>query len=314
MPTEQACPILVLHPVIADLFGPPPPGTTFIEAWHDPELIPAGGARDVRVLLAAGSENMDGALFDHLPDLGLIACIATGYDGIDMAEAQKRGIAVTNAHGRNAPEVADVAVSMLLSLLCGLPAAHDHVLSGGWRSQGRLPLRPSLRGKRIGIVGLGAIGQAVAERLAPFGMEISWWGPHPKPDQPLPRAESLLALARASDALILCNRPDAASRHMIDKELLAALGPAGLLVNVARGMIVDEDALHHALITGELGGAGLDVFDPEPPADGRWATVPNLVLAPHIAGATIESVAAQIMMARENIDCFLHGRPLLSPL
>src|SRR3546814_321118 len=137
---------------------------------------------------------------------------------------------------------------MLLNLLCGLPAAHRHVAHGLWMDSGRMPLRPSLRGRAIGLVGMGAIGRAVADRLAPFGMTLRWWAPRDKPECPLPRAASLADLARESEALILCCRADASSRGMVDRTILAALGPQGILVNVARGMVVDENALRTALL------------------------------------------------------------------
>ena len=169
-------------------------------------------------------------------------------------------------------------------------------------------------GARLGIVGMGAIGIAIAERAEAMKMRIGWWGPRDKPGLAWPRTESLAALARESDILAVAARADETNRGMINAAILDALGPDGLLVNVARGQLVDEVALVAALKAGRLGGAALDVFDPEPTDPARWADVPNVVLTPHTGGATQEAVARMLGMLRANLAAHFEGAPLPAPV
>ena len=164
----------------------------------------------------------------------------------------------------------------------------------------------------VGIVGLGSIGLEVVKRLEPFGCSLSWWGPSAKPDVDLPYFESVEALADECRALIVCCRPDASTRHLINRDILDRLGPDGALVNVSRGSVVDEEALIDALKSERLGGAGLDVFDPEPTSSERWEGVPNVILTPHQGGSTYETLFAQAQLAQTNVENFLDGKPLLS--
>ena len=174
-------------------------------------------------------------------------------------------------------------------------------------------MRPGLMGKKAGIVGLGHIGEAVARRVEPFGMTVSWWGPNDKESR-WPKAQSLLALARDSDALFVCCRGDAVNHHLISQPVIEALGAWGCLVNVARGSVVDEDALIAALKDGRLGMAALDVFETEPTPAARWADVPNTVLTPHTAGGTLESIPKMVGQTLENLKRFFNDEPLLSPV
>jgi len=245
--------------------------------------------RNIRILAAIGSTPLRAADMDRFPSLKHIACFAVGIDGVDLAAATARGITVTNAIGANAPDVAEHAMGLLLALLCRINEGQAHIASGAWR-HGMMKPRRAIRSMRIGIVGMGAIGKAIAERLAPFGPEIAWWGPRPA-ETPYRRAESLLALARESDALIVAARADDTNRNLIDSGVLDALGADGFLVNIARGSLVDEDALIAALRGNRLAGAALDVFAVEP-AGPEWRDVPRLIAMPHIGGLTFESLAA----------------------
>jgi hydroxypyruvate reductase len=166
----------------------------------------------------------------------------------------------------------------------------------------------------VGVVGLGRIGQAVARRCQAFGLTVHWWGPTPKPDQPWQRVDTLVQLARDSDILVVCAKLDDTTRGMISAEVLDALGPAGLLVNVARGGLVDEPALIERLKSGRLGGAALDVFEHEPTMPERWADVPNTVLTPHTAGATGRAVQQMLAMLLANLDAYFSDRPLPTPI
>jgi phosphoglycerate dehydrogenase-like enzyme len=174
------------------------------------------------------------------------------------------------------------------------------------------PLRHSLRGMTVGIVGMGSIGKETVKRLEPFGFDIKWWGPRPKSDIAYPYVPSLKELAEQSRGLLVCCRPDASTDKMIDATILNALGKDGVLVNVSRGSVVDEAALIAALKAGRIGGAGLDVFDPEPTSSKTWTDVPNVILTPHQGGSTYETLFKQAQLAQENIEAFLGGQPLLS--
>jgi lactate dehydrogenase-like 2-hydroxyacid dehydrogenase len=171
-------------------------------------------------------------------------------------------------------------------------------------------LSPSLAGRKVGIVGLGDIGAAIARRCAPFSLEVAWWRPREKPDAPWPRAASLEALATQSDILVVACRAHEANRGLINARILDALGPDGLLVNVSRGQVVDEDALIVALKTGRLGLAGLDVFAQEPSPAARWADVPGTLLTPHTAGATSAAVSRMIALSVDTLRRYFAGEEL----
>ncbi|MBC7167490.1 2-hydroxyacid dehydrogenase [Phenylobacterium sp.] len=268
----------------------------------------------VQAIAHAGEVVLEPEFLQSLPKLGLIACISVGYDGVDVAWCRARGIEVTHAQGLNAEDVADHAVGLLIASWRNIVTGDAHVREGRWAPDDRLGARPALRGRKVGVVGMGHIGQACATRVEAFGMTVAWWGPNPKPELAWPRAESLLKLAEDSDILIVACRADASNRGLISREVIDALGPRGLLVNVSRGSVVDEDALIAALKDKRLGRAALDVFQQEPTPPARWADVPNTVLSPHAAGGTLESIPRMIGQAHENLRRHFAGEPLLSPV
>lgn len=274
------------------------------------DLPPDPALSDVEVLVCAG-EPLPNALLGQLPSLKLVACFSTGFGGIDLAYLRDRGIALTNAAGVNAHDVADHAVALFMTLAHRVSDLDHLIRNGGWRANSAP--RSSLRGRRCGIVGFGRTGQAIATRLASHEIAIEWWGPNPK-TSPFPRASSLADLARDNDTLFISARDAAENTHMIDKAILDLLGPRGLLVNVARGSLIDEAALRHALADGIIAGAALDVFDEEPLRLDVWADVPNVILTPHVAGYTIE--AGQDMSAQliANVRRHFAGEPLLTPV
>ena len=182
--------------------------------------------------------------------------------------------------------------------------------AGHWPT-GRMPPSGSVRAERVGIVGLGEIGRGVAERLAPFGSAIRWWGPRPKLDAPWAHEPDLLALADWATTLVFAVAGTEETRGLVSREVLAALGPTGLLINVARGFVVDEAALKDLLRAGQLGGAALDVVLDEPDDGSGWADVPNVSLSPHVAGATRESLAAMMAGAADNVRRLYQGEPLV---
>lgn len=277
---------------------------------HVDELNAAEDWRSARAIVTGGVKALDRALLDELPQLGLIAVPAAGYSAVDLDYAVKRDIAVTRCAGINHGDVADVAIGFMIDLVRGLSRCDELVRGGHWRVGAVRPTR-SLGALRAGIVGLGGIGRAVADRLEAFGCAVSWYGPRAKPDVALPRSDSLVSLARWSDVLFVCLAPDANAPPPIDASVISALGPEGVLINVSRGFAVDEDALIAALRRGEIGGAGLDVFAQEPTPAQRWADVPNVLLTPHIGGVTRESLQRILDLTLENLRRFYAGEALL---
>ena len=277
------------------------------------EMLP-GQAEEVRAIMHAGEIPLAPDFLASLPKLGLISNVSVGYDGVDVPWCRARGIEVTHAKGLNADDVADHAIGLLIAGWRNIVAGDAVVRAGGWRDDPRVGNRPGLRGRKLGVMGLGAIGEAVAVRGAAMGMEIAWWGPREKPDAAWPRAESLVELARASDILVVACRADESNRKAVNRDVLDALGPRGMVVNVARGSIVDEDALIAALREGRLSRAALDVFETEPTPAERWADVPNTVLTPHSAGGTVDSIPRMVWQALENLRLFLSGAPVMSPV
>jgi len=307
--------VLISHEMLLPLQAALEPTYRVLRLWEYPDRLAflEGPGREVQAIVHAGEIKLSVDMMSEMPRLGLIACVSVGYDGIDVPWCRSQGVAVTHSQGLNAEDVADHAVGAFLAAWRGIVTGDGIVRGGRWTHADRMRPRPGLAGRKAGIVGLGHIGQAVARRVEPFGMTVSWWGPNPKESR-WPMAEGLLALARDSDALFVCCRGDAVNHHLISRPVIEALGGRGCLVNVARGSVVDEDALIAALKDGRLGMAALDVFETEPTPAERWADVPNTMLTPHTAGGTLESIPKMVGQTLENLRRFFHEEPLLSPV
>jgi lactate dehydrogenase-like 2-hydroxyacid dehydrogenase len=302
--------VLISHPLLAGLepvFAGG--GLTMARAWD----LPDADRAKVRAMVHAGEVVLTPQMLSALPSLGLIACVSVGYDGVDVGWCRARGIEVTHAEGLNAEDVADHAIGLLIAAWRNLPAADRTVREGRWCHEDRLSPQPSLGGRKLGVVGLGHIGEAVARRAEALRLEVNWWGPRAKPAR-WPRAASLLDLARDSDILVVACRAEASNRGLISAEVIEAVGPKGLIVNVARGSLIDEEALAAALRDGRLWRAALDVFAAEPTPAERWADLPNTVLSPHIAGSSSEAVPLLVAQAIDNVTRFLAGEPVVSPV
>jgi len=292
------------------------PLTAFLESewtvyrfWEGP---PAEAQSQIGALVVAGEFALDKALIESLPALRLIACFTSGYDGIDVDWCRARGLPVTHAPGVNHEDVADHALGLILAARRQIAAGDHAVRTGGWTVDSKM-ITPSLKDQRVGVVGLGAIGEAVARRAEAMRMAVSWWGPRAK-ESPWPLAASLLELARDSDILVLACKADESNRGLVSREVIEALGPQGLLVNVARGQLVNEAELIAALKDGRLGQAALDVFEDEPTDAARWADVPNTVLTPHTGGATTEAVQGMLMLLIQNLQAAFSEEPLKTPV
>ena len=303
--------VLAMHSEMQTIFPNRPQRWNWLDTQGDIENTINTRGAEVDILLSASIEKLDKEMLARFPNLKMVASVSAGFSNIDLDECRSRGIAVTNAPGMNAGDVADLAASMMTSLLLRIPHNQDFIMKGQWVAAAP-PLRHSIRGMPVGIVGLGAIGQEVLKRLTPFGMDLKWWGPRPKPDIETPYVDSLEALADQCRGLVICCRPDESTHHLINETIIDALGTDGVIVNVSRGSVVDEAALITALKSNRLGGAGLDVFDPEPTNSARWEGVPNVLLTPHQGGATYETLFAQAQLAQSNVENFLDGKPLLS--
>ncbi|MCI4590736.1 2-hydroxyacid dehydrogenase [Sphingobium sp. BYY-5] len=302
--------VLIAQPHLAPLLGVLAADYNVRPLWEEDGRAHLGGAQ---TLVTAGEFRLDPALIAAMPRLGLIACFTVGYDGIDLDLVRSRGISVAHAGNANAEDVADHAIGLMLAHRRWIVEGDRQLRAGLWTAQAKTITR-SMGGARLGIVGMGTIGMAAAERAQAMKMRIGWWGPRDKPALPWPRAESLMALAKESDILLVAARAEEENRGMISAAIIDALGPAGMLVNVARGQLVDEAALIDALKAGRLGGAALDVFDPEPTDPARWIDVPNVVLTPHTGGATHEAVSQMVQMLKANLAAHFAGEPLPAPV
>lgn len=281
---------------------------TVYRFWEGP---PVEAQADIRALVVAGEFELDKALIERLPNLQLIACFTSGYDRIDVPWCRARGLPVSHAPGINHEDVADHAIGLILAARRQIAAGDRALRAGDWTPESKM-ITPSLKGQRVGIVGLGAIGEALARRAEAFRMPVKWWSPREK-EAAWPRAASLIELARDSDILVVACKADDSNIGLISREVIEALGPQGLVVNVARGQLIDEDSLIAALKDGRLGQAALDVFAAEPVDVARWADVPNTVLTPHTAGATTEAVQGMLMLLIQNLTAAFAGEPLKTP-
>ena len=251
---------------------------------------------------------------DLLPNVGVVANYGVGYDAIDVKEASARGIKVSNTPGVLNDDVADLAVAMLI--MQGREMEHASALarSGKWAEQGEYRLNRKVSGGRVGIVGLGRIGREIADRLAAFKMDIHYWSRSEKDTPDWTHHSDPVSLANAVDYLIvaLVGGPD--TEQFVSKEVIAALGSRGVLVNISRGSTVDEGALLDALESGAIAGAALDVFLNEPKIDARFYALDNVVIQPHQGSGTVETRAAMAKLQRDNVLAFLGAKDLLTPV
>jgi lactate dehydrogenase-like 2-hydroxyacid dehydrogenase len=253
------------------------------------------------------------ALIAALPRLEIIATMSVGTDHIDLAAARARSIAVTYAPDVLTDCVADVAMALVLAVARRIVVADRFVREGRWL-QGGFPLATKIGGVTMGVVGLGRIGKAVAKRAEAFGMRVVYFGRRCQPDIAYPFFDDLTAMARASDYLMLAAPGGEATRHLVDAAVIEALGPKGVIINIARGSVVDEQAMVAALIDGRLGGAGLDVYEDEPRVPEALMKLDNVVLLPHLASATEATRLAMGRLMIENLRAHFAGKPLLTPV
>ena len=273
------------------------------------DMTPRAG---IEALVTIGAFNTDGEMMDGFPDLKIISCFGSGYESIDLEAARARGIKVTNTVGANASTVADLAVALLLASMRHVVYGDQLLRKGDWRGENpaRMLFSPAVTGRRIGIIGLGAIGRKIGERMAAFETEIGYFNRSKKSDVDWPFFNSPLELAKWADVLMLAHRADETNRHMINAEVLDALGPNGHIVNISRGSAIDEDALITALNERRIAGAALDVFEDEPNVRPELVASPHTVLTPHIGGGTREAYVAMSDTVVANVFALFDGKPL----
>ncbi len=276
---------------------------------RDAFLAAAAGARGIATI---GFRGADAALMDALPKLEIIACFGVGIDGVDLAHAAKRGLIVTNTPDVLNDEVANTAVALLLAVTRQVCVGDRYVREGRWLEK-PMWLTRTVVGRRLGILGLGRIGKAIARRAEGLGCEIAYHGRHEQPDQHYRYYPDLVALARDCDFLVVICPGGEATRRLVNAEVIEALGPEGVLINVARGSVVDEAALVEALVDGRLGGAGLDVFEDEPRVPEALFALDSVVLQPHAGSATVETRRAMGDLVIENLRAHFTGLPVPTP-
>ena len=268
----------------------------------------------IAAIVTRGRTPTTAALIRRLPNLELIANFGVGYDSIDVTTAAARGIVVTNTPDILNDEMADFTVGLLLATVRRLPQADRHVRGKRWAGGESFPLGPSLRGRRVGIAGMGRVGKVIARRLDGFDVPIAYHARNRQPALPYPYHTDLHALARAVDVLIVALPGGVATRRVINAEVLEALGPNGILINVARGSVVDEPALVDALRAGTILAAGLDVFAEEPHVPEELLEMENVVLLPHVGTATHHTRGLMRQMVIDNVVSWFDGRGALTPV
>ena len=266
----------------------------------------------IQAIITNGNTPITADLMAALPRLEIVCAQGAGYEGVDLAAARARGLALTHGPGTNADCVADHTMALMLALLRAIGGNTDALRAGGWR--GPLAMRPTATGRRLGLLGLGRIGSRIARRAAAFDMAIGYHARRPQAENAFAYFADARTLARWADVLVVVVPGGAETRHMVDAEVLAALGADGFLVNVGRGSTIDTAALVAALQAGALAGAALDVFDHEPEVPEALRSLPNVVLTPHMAGRSPESIQATIELVLANLQAHFDGRPVLTPV
>ena len=265
----------------------------------------------IRAICGSGESKVGAELMARLPALEIVSIMGVGYDGVDVTAAKARGVMVAHTPDVLNDDVADLALALMLNIARRIPQAERHVRDGQWPAS-PMPLASKMSGARLGLVGMGRIGQAIALRALAFGMPIAYTARSAKPGLPYAFHATPQALAAASDFLVVITPGGAATRKLIDAGVLRALGPNGYLINVARGSVVDEAALIEALKQGTIAGAALDVFENEPNVPAALRALDNVVLVPHIGSATTQTRHAMAARAFDNLQAHFAGQPLPS--
>lgn len=284
-------------------------------AAEDKGAFIAGCADSIRGVATRGDLALSRELIEALPNLEIISVYGVGYDGVDLDAAQERNIRVTNTPDVLTKDVADFGVAMMLAASRGIIGAEEWVRSGEWAKKGMYPLKTRVFGKKVGILGLGRIGYEIAKRCSAFEMDIAYSDIEPKEyADDWNYIKDPQTLAERSDYLFVTVTGGAATQHIVNKAVIEALGPEGMLLNVSRASNIDEEALLLALENETLGYAALDVFEGEPDLNPRFLALDNIMLQPHQASGTVDTRKAMGRLVRENLQAYFAGRELLTPV
>jgi lactate dehydrogenase-like 2-hydroxyacid dehydrogenase len=271
-------------------------------------------APSITAIVTSGPPGVDGDLMTALPHLGAIVNYGAGYEAIDVDAARRRGIGVSNTPDVLTDTAADTAVGLIISTMRGLCAADRYVRSGRWPVEGEFPLTRDVNGTQVGILGMGRIGSAIAKRLAAFDCAIAYHNRHEVAGSPYRYAASPLELAESVDVLVVSAAGGKGTHQLVSRAVLEALGEDGYLINIARGSVVDQDALVEMLNAGALAGAGLDVYADEPTVPSELRELDNVVLLPHVGSATSRTRSAMTALALRNLDEYLAHGTLTTPV
>lgn len=287
-----------------------------IALWEAPDRLACLEERAAGAVAVVTSvrHGCTATMIERMPSVRAICSWGVGYETVDVAAARARAIAVSHTPEVLDDCVADLAWGLLIAAARRIAVGDRYVKTGQWRAIGQFPLSTRVSGKRMGILGLGRIGEAIARRAAGFSMEVRYHNRRPRTDVPWTHDRSLVELARWADFLVVACEGGPSTRHLVSAEVIEALGPRGILVNIARGSVIDQPAMVAALAEGRLGGAGLDVIDGEPAVPEPLLSMDQVALMPHVGSATIETRRAMGQLVLDNLDSFLAGRGLLTPI
>lgn len=285
-----------------------------LKLWkeEDPEAIIQAHKDNIVAIIATMGRPVSRKMIEALPNLEIICNAVVGVDNIDLPAAQERGILVTNTPDVVTADTADIALALILCVMRRVCEADLYIRVGKWLN-GSMPFGTSLSGKTVGIAGMGRIGRAIAKRVSACDMNIVYYGPREKDDISYPYYQSLQDMALACDCLVLSCPGGEDTENLVDYSILEALGADGVLINVARGSVVNEQDLLVALKNKVIAGAGLDVYEKEPCVPEELSQMDNVVLLPHIGTATLETRAKMGQLVIDNLLAYFNGKPLLTP-
>jgi lactate dehydrogenase-like 2-hydroxyacid dehydrogenase len=277
----------------------------------DRDALIASLAERIDAVATSGTKGMDDATMAKLPNLKMISHFGVGVDSIDTEAAKRRGVMVSNTPDVLTDDVADIAMGLIIAVSRKLAVGDRYVREGKWL-KGAMPLAESVQGKTLGVVGMGRIGRAIAKRGQAFNLKIAYQGPNKKTDVTWPYFSDAVALAKESDYLVAACPGGDATKGLVSRAVLEALGPKGIVINISRGSVIDEPAMIELLKSGKLGGAGLDVFADEPRVPEALFAIENVVLQPHVGSATHPTRKAMGQLQIDNLAAYFAGKPLVS--
>ena len=291
--------------------------TYTVHALHrseDPDALVEEVKDRITAIATNGVLGASGEFMARFPNLKAVICFGAGIDNVDLAYAKQQGIQVSNTRGVLNDDVANLAMTLLLGISREIVEADKYVRRGDWIRKGKMGLQKSIRGRQVGILGLGGIGRDFAKKLEVFGCQLAYHNRCENKNIPYRYYSNLTEMARDSEYLVVICPATSETRNLVDSEVIDALGPDGTLINIARGSIVDEEALVEALQDGRLGAFASDVFAHEPHVPEALLEMPNVILAPHIGSATVDTRTAMGELMLKNLERFFAGEPLETPV